>query len=72
MQKQREGHKLVVLDVPLLYEKGLEGTVDAVLVVTAPEAVQRRRCLAREGMTEAKLAAILAKQVGSPCRCIHH
>lgn len=63
MQSKSEGHELVVLDIPLLFEKDLVGAVDAVLVVTAPEEVQRRRFLAREGMTEDKLAAILAKQV---------
>jgi dephospho-CoA kinase len=36
--------------------------VDAVVVVSASEAVQRRRVLARPGMTEAKLDAILARQ----------
>jgi dephospho-CoA kinase len=53
---------LVVLDIPLLYETGGEGTVDAVVVVTAPEAVQRERVLSRTGMTEATLGRILARQ----------
>lgn len=53
---------LVLLDVPLLYETGAEAAVDAVLVVTAPEAVQRERVLARQGMTEAALERILARQ----------
>lgn len=54
---------LVVLDVPLLYETGGEGRVDAIVVVTAPKDVQRARVLARSGMNEDKLAAILARQV---------
>ncbi|AWN34989.1 dephospho-CoA kinase [Methylobacterium radiodurans] len=54
---------LVLLDIPLLYETGGEGRCDAVLVVTAPPAVQRARVLARPGMTEAALEAILAKQM---------
>lgn len=52
---------LVVLDIPLLYETGAE--VDGVLVVTAPEDVQRARVLARAGMTAAQLDAILARQM---------
>ena len=60
----RETHtRLVVLDVPLLYETGGEAEVDAVALVSAPFAVQKARVLARSGMTEARFAAILAKQM---------
>src|SRR5206468_2928695 len=38
---------LLVCEVPLLYEAGLEDRFDAVLVVTAPEEVRRRRVTAR-------------------------
>ena len=54
---------LVVLDVPLLLETGGEARCDAVLVVTAPTEVQRARVLARPDMDEARLDAILAKQM---------
>ncbi|HXQ83862.1 MAG TPA: dephospho-CoA kinase [Xanthobacteraceae bacterium] len=57
------GESIVVLDIPLLYETAVEGICDAVVVVSAPGEVQRRRTLARPGMTEAKYAAILAKQM---------
>ena len=57
------GAKVVVLDVPLLFEAGLECRCDAVVVVSAPAEVQRRRALDRPGMTEEKFAAILAKQL---------
>ncbi|WP_237479797.1 dephospho-CoA kinase [Lichenibacterium dinghuense] len=57
------GAPLAVLDIPLLYEIGAEAEVDAVAVVSAPEAVQRARVLARSGMTEARLDAILRQQV---------
>jgi dephospho-CoA kinase len=52
---------LVVLDVPLLYETGGERRVDAVAVVSAPPFVQAQR-LHRRGMSEARLAAIRARQ----------
>jgi dephospho-CoA kinase len=52
---------IVVLDIPLLLETGTP--VDAVVVATAPEHVQRARVLARPGMTEDKLAALLARQM---------
>ena len=57
------GAEMVVLDVPLLFETGGHGRMDAVVVVSAPEDVQRARVLARPGMTEDKLKGILAKQM---------
>jgi dephospho-CoA kinase len=54
---------IVVLDIPLLFETGAEATLDATLTVTAPPELQRRRVLARPGMTEAHFATILAKQM---------
>ncbi len=61
--RAEEGAAMVVLDVPLLFETGGNGRVDVVVVVSAPIEVQRRRVLEREGMTEEKLDAILAKQL---------
>jgi dephospho-CoA kinase len=57
-----EGGRLVIVDVPLLFESGGDSSVDLVIVVSAPESVQRARALAREGMTDAKLDAILSRQ----------
>lgn len=54
---------LVVLDVPLLFETGGEHRCDKVVVVSAPAFLQRARVMARPGMTEARLRAILAKQM---------
>ncbi len=59
---RRRGERLVVLDVPLLFETGGAGRCDEVIVVTAPAAVQRWRVLRRPGMTEERLRAILARQ----------
>ncbi len=56
------GRRLVVVDVPLLFETGGEANVDLVIVVSAPKSIQRARALARAGMTEAKLEAILSRQ----------
>jgi dephospho-CoA kinase len=53
----------VVFDVPLLFEKSLEKTVDVTVVVSAPEPEQRQRALAREGMTPEKLDMILSRQM---------
>jgi dephospho-CoA kinase len=59
----RRGVPLVVLDIPLLFEGRGERRMDAVMVVSAPAFLQRRRVLARPGMTEAKFAGILRQQV---------
>jgi dephospho-CoA kinase len=57
------GTKLVVLDIPLLFETGGKGRVDRILVVSAPAEIQRARVLARPGMTAEKFSAISARQV---------
>ncbi len=63
LQRARvEGRRAVVVDVPLLIETGGDRSVDLVLVVSAGEATQRARALARPGMSEAKLDALLARQ----------
>ncbi|HEX4637345.1 MAG TPA: dephospho-CoA kinase [Rhizomicrobium sp.] len=52
---------VVVLDIPLLLETGEK--VDAVVVATAPHAVQRARVLARPGMSDTKFDALLTRQM---------
>ena len=54
---------LAVMDIPLLFETGQEDAFDAVVVVSAREDVQRARVLERPGMTQAKLDAILERQM---------
>jgi dephospho-CoA kinase len=54
---------LVVLDIPLLFEKGGANQVDVTVVVSAPAFLQRRRVLRRPGMTAAKLKHIRHLQV---------
>jgi dephospho-CoA kinase len=60
---EHAGQKLIVLDIPLLFEKGGVEEVDAVAVVSAPAAIQRERVLARPGMTPERFAQILALQM---------
>jgi len=56
------GRRLAIVDVPLLFETGGHSDVDLIIVVSAPESVQRARAMARPGMTEAKLEAVLSRQ----------
>lgn len=58
-----EGHRLAVLDIPLLFETGAVDRIDVVVVVSAAAEIQRERVLARPGMTRAKLDTLLARQV---------
>jgi dephospho-CoA kinase len=58
-----KSEKLVVLDIPLLFEKGGWDQVDKIAVVSAPAEVQRERVLARPGMTAEKFDRILALQI---------
>jgi dephospho-CoA kinase len=60
---KEQGAGLVVLDIPLLFETHSDRIADAVVLVTAPEAVQKERVRARPGMTAERLAAILARQM---------
>ncbi len=61
-ERRQKGDRIVVFDIPLLFETGAEKDFDAIVVVTAPEDVQKTRVLAREGMTAERFASILAKQ----------
>ena len=54
---------LVLFDVPLLFETGAQADMDAIVVASAPEAVQRQRVLSRPGMTDEKFQALKARQL---------
>ena len=57
------GHRLAVVEVPLLFESGYDYGFDAVGVTWVDETIQRQRALARPGMTGEKLDTILARQM---------
>jgi dephospho-CoA kinase len=58
-----KGARLALLEIPLLFETGAASRVDVTVVVSAPVEVQRTRVLGRPGMTEAKLADLLKRQL---------
>ncbi len=59
----REGKKLVVLEIPLLFETKSEKRVDSVIVVSAPQEIQKERAMIRKNMNEEKFAFINARQM---------
>jgi dephospho-CoA kinase len=63
VQARYQRFPLLVLDIPLLFETGAETLCNAVVVVTAPPAIQKWRVMQRKGMTEEKWQQILAAQL---------
>jgi dephospho-CoA kinase len=62
-EQEERGAKLAVLEIPLLFETDAHTRVDVSVVVSAREEVQRARVLARPGMSQAKLEALLKRQL---------
>jgi dephospho-CoA kinase len=58
-----EGHDLAFYDVPLLYESGLDGEVDCVVLVHCPPDLQVSRLRARDGLGHAEAEARLGAQL---------
>ncbi len=61
-RERRRRTPIAVLDIPLLFETNGESRCDAVIVVSCPDRIQRRRVMARSGMTREKMKTILARQ----------
>ena len=58
-----QNRKIVVVDIPLLFETGSDMVCDNIICVWAPYFLQRQRALHRAGMTQQKLDAILNNQL---------
>ena len=57
------GHHVAVYEVPLLFEKNLQGDMKAVILVTAPEAMRIARVRTRDDVTDAEVRARMAAQL---------
>jgi dephospho-CoA kinase len=61
-EARREGARVAVIEIPLLFEKGLSDEFDAVVVVDAPEDVRRRRVYESRGLTPEESSAMDSAQ----------
>tara|TARA_B100001079_G_scaffold31337_1_gene23681 strand:- start:1456 stop:2040 length:585 start_codon:yes stop_codon:yes gene_type:complete len=61
--------KIVVLDIPLLFETKGESQVDYVVVVSTSDNIQKQRVLERPDMTEDKFEKILLSQMPNEAKC---
>ncbi|MCU0647234.1 MAG: dephospho-CoA kinase [Gemmatimonadaceae bacterium] len=67
------GDRLVVCDIPLLFEAGLADRFDRIILVDAPEAVRLERLVSDRGLTPGQARAIMATQLPSgPKRACAH
>lgn len=64
-EQKRAGARLIVLDIPLLFETEAENRCDIVIVAHAPRFIQKRRVLKRRGMSREKFLKVLARQMPS-------
>lgn len=56
------GTPIVLCDIPLLFEAHLDGTVDRIVLVDAPDAVRHDRLVRDRGLTPAEADAMMAAQ----------
>lgn len=61
--EREQPERLVVADIPLLYEAGLDSRYPDVLLVYVPETVQIKRLMARDGLSEGEAGLRLAAQM---------
>jgi dephospho-CoA kinase len=58
----------VVFVIPLLFETGQQALVDRILLIDVPEALQRARVAARDGLGDAQINRVMAAQVDRETR----
>lgn len=58
-----EGAPLVVAEIPLLFEAGLEGDFDVTVLVDAPEALRLQRLMKRHGLAEDEARKVMSAQM---------
>ena len=67
-QARAEGERVVVCDIPLLFEKEMERSFDVVLLVDAPEALRRERLVDERGLSGEEADRMIAAQMPSAAK----
>ena len=62
-EQRAAGQGVVVWEIPLLFEAGIEGDVDVVVLVDAPPEVRRRRAMDTRGLSAEEVDAMMAAQM---------
>ncbi|WP_455477045.1 dephospho-CoA kinase [Bartonella sp. B41] len=62
-EAHKQKKKLVVLDIPLLFETNSENRVDSIVVVSASFKIQKERAMIRQNMSEKKFEFINSRQI---------
>lgn len=68
MNRQKEMHlandaHTVVMDIPLLFESGLQSVVNKIIVVSVTPAIQKKRLMERNGFTEEEALDRISSQL---------
>ena len=66
---KKNNGKILVFDIPLLFEINSQGDFDAVACASTTFELQKERVLARPGMTKKIFKTILLKQISSKEKC---
>lgn len=62
-EARTSGAPVIVCDIPLLFETGLDAAFDRVVVVDAPEAVRRERLVRDRGLSPGEAQAMMDAQL---------
>lgn len=65
------GAEIIVCDIPLLFEKGMQNAFDAIVLVDAPEEERLRRLMTTRGLTHADALAMMRAQLPSAPKRAH-
>lgn len=64
-EARQAGAEIIVCDIPLLFEKGMEDAFDAVVLVDAPEEERLRRLMTMRGLPDVEAMAMIEAQAPS-------
>jgi dephospho-CoA kinase len=67
-EAQARGDRILVSDIPLLFETGHAEEFDAVVLVDAAEPVRLRRLVEQRGLSEAEARAMIGAQMPAPTK----